>query len=281
MMWKESYNIGVPSVDEQHRQLFDMVEGLFGIINANATNIKDECNKAIVFLKDYVVKHFNDEEAYLVSVNYEELDKHKLIHRDFVNTVLDYENKMVESDYDLATIKQFSGMLATWLIYHVAGEDRKYTEKLKKNASPQSSTYEDSFELSMKNVFSTLTGVSIEDVKKGDKVLSEDKLYVNVGLTGNTQGNATFVYPKETAFSLIENMTSMQIQEVDDMVVSALCEVANIVSGNAASVLAAAGIECDITTPSFAHTETETKEGKCIQFNTELGEIGVTISLEG
>lgn len=280
MMWKESYNIGIAKVDQQHRQLFDMIEGLFEIINTNSPNIVNECNKAIDFLKDYVVKHFRDEEEYLESVQYEEIEKHKKIHRDFIRTVLDYEKKMHESNYDLATVKQFSGMLATWLIYHVVGEDRKYVEQLKERPSSNITTYEDSFELSMKNVFRTLTGAAIEDVKRGDAITSPDHLYVKVGLKGSTPGDAVFVYPRETAFSLIENMTSMAIREVDDIVVSALCEVSNIVSGNAASVLAAAGIECDITTPDFSSTSCEKLSNKCIQFDTELGKIGVSVNLD-
>ncbi len=279
-MWKESYRVGVESVDAQHIQLFEMVEGLLDIVRAERTDIKEECNKAIEFLKDYVIKHFDDEEAYLEAVAYEGIEAHKLIHRDFINTVLAYDANIKKSNYDLAVIKQFSGMLTTWLIYHVAGEDRRYVEGKDGKIAPHIKTYEDGFELSMQNIFSTIAGVSIDGVKKACLLDCEDeRLFVNVGLKGNSNGRATFMYPKQTAFSLIENMTSMQVNVVDDLVVSALCEVANIVSGNAASVLAASGMECDITTPEFS-TNPEAVEGRqFIHFSTELGEVGVAISM--
>ena len=281
MMWKESYRIGIESIDLQHIQLFNMVENLLEIIRAEKSDIQHECNQAIDFLKDYVVRHFEDEEAYLASVNYEGIEAHKLIHRDFVNTVLNYEKKMKESGYDMADVKQFSGMLTTWLIYHVAGEDRRYTGTVEIDSTPHSKTYEDSFERSMKSVFGTLTGVAIDGVSRDQKIADdEERLYVNVGLKGGSKGNATFTYPKETAFSIIQNMTSMEVNQVDDLVISALCEMANIVSGNAASELAASGIQCDITTPDFKDSAEISEKSQYIQFSTQLGEVGVRIDIQ-
>lgn len=281
MMWKESYRIGIESIDLQHMELFNMVENLLEIIRAEKSDIQQECNRAIDFLKDYVVRHFEDEEAYLESVNYPDIEAHKLIHKGFVNTVLSYEKKMKESGYDMADVKQFSGMLTTWLIYHVAGEDRRYIQTEKIDSVPHSKTYEESFERSMKSVFGTLTGVAIDEVVRDQKIVGEEeRLYVNVGLKGGYTGQATFTYPKETAFSIIENMTSMEVSEVDDLVISALCEMANIVSGNAASELAASGIECDITPPHFQSDDQLSEKKDYIQFATKLGEVGVRIDIQ-
>lgn len=277
-MWKESYGIGVEIIDSQHKQLFEMVENLMRIVNKQQEEVKSESIKAVAFLKDYVVRHFADEEEYQLSLNYEGYEKHKRIHEGFIETVLDFERRMVETDFSLGVVKQFAGMLATWLIYHVAREDRKYVSLIKDKQLSEAGTYQESFEESMKNVFTTLTGVSINDVTDGLPDM-EEKFYVNIGITGSSEGEVMFAFPKETAFSIIHAMTLMEVVTVDDIVVSALCEIANIVSGNAASVLAAGGIQCDITTPKFVEEQQQVESNQSIRFSTDLGDVGVTIKL--
>lgn len=169
-------------------------------------------------------------------------------------------------------------MLATWLIYHVAREDRKYVSLIKDKQLSEAGTYEESFVESMKNVFTTLTGVTINDVADGLPNM-EEKFYVNIGITGSSEGEVMFVFPKETAFSIIHAMTFMEVVTVDDIVVSALCEVANIVSGNAASILAAGGIKCDITTSKFLEQRQQLESNQSIRFSTDLGDLGVTLKL--
>lgn len=278
-MWKDSYRIGVDIIDEQHKGLFDMVENLLNIVKQQQENVKDECIKAVAFLKDYVVKHFADEEAYQRSINYEGYEKHRMIHQGFIATVLDFEKKMAESGYDLAVVKQFTGMLVTWLIYHVASEDRRYID-LVQPAQPlaEAKTYQDSFTESMRKVFTTLTGAAVDDVVAGLPMV-EEELYVSVGLTGRWEGDVVFIFPKETAFAIIQAMTFMEVEAVDDIVISALCEVSNIVSGNAASVLAAGGIKCDITTPNFSDEKQSLEASHSLRFATELGDVGVTLQL--
>ena len=62
MMWKDSYRLGVERIDQQHMELFRMTEDLVNAVKAGAG--VEEYQKALGFLKDYVVYHFRDEEAY-------------------------------------------------------------------------------------------------------------------------------------------------------------------------------------------------------------------------
>lgn len=98
-MWKESYGIGVEIIDSQHKQLFEMVENLMRIVNKQQEEVKSESIKAVAFLKDYVVRHFADEEEYQISLNYEGYEKHKRIHEGFIETVLDFERRMLQTDF--------------------------------------------------------------------------------------------------------------------------------------------------------------------------------------
>ena len=60
-MWKESYKIGIKTIDDQHQALFLMVADLLRAIEGGAD--AQAFAEGIKFLKDYVVVHFRDEEA--------------------------------------------------------------------------------------------------------------------------------------------------------------------------------------------------------------------------
>lgn len=279
-MWKESYRIGVDIVDRQHKELFETVERLIRIVNANHENVKDESMRTVTFLKDYTVKHFSDEEAYQRSVNYAGYERHKKVHEKFIDTVLDFERQMIETDFAARIVKQFAGMLTTWLTYHVCGEDRKFTAAAQDILPLEhAATYQEGFVQSMKNVFGTLTGTEVSDVSTGLPQATEE-LRVDVGLTGHQEGDVIFVFPKDTALGIFKAMTSMEPEGADDIVISALCEVSNIVSGNAASVLAAGGTACDITTPAYTEKREELDVTQSLRFATDLGDVGIAVQLK-
>lgn len=68
MMWKESYRLGVDRIDEQHIELFRMTEELIRAIERRAST--EAYQKALGFLKDYVIYHFADEEQYQAPIGY-------------------------------------------------------------------------------------------------------------------------------------------------------------------------------------------------------------------
>lgn len=280
-MWKESYRIGIDSIDQQHQELFAMVKNLLGIVARPPEDVQAQCVQSIAFLKDYVVRHFADEEAYQRELGYSGHEAHREIHRGFVTKVLAFERQMVDSNFATPVVKQFVGLLVAWLIHHVTSEDLRYADLAKSRplqSQGKAETYRDSFEQSMRDVFSTMTGAAVEEVTQG-LPQQPDQLFVRVGLLGQQQGEVVFAFPSATTFSIIQAMTFMEVDAVDEMVISALCEISNIVSGTAASVLAGSGIACDITTPSLVEGTGSPNQEAALRFSTEIGELGVSIHL--
>jgi len=128
-MWKESYSIGVDFIDQQHKELFKKVEELLIEIRSNGLRHKERCIETIVFLKEYALNHFADEEAYQLSTGYKEHDSHKKQHEKFVEILLRHEKKMAASDFAEKDVIEFLEMLFKWLSFHVADADKK----MKKN----------------------------------------------------------------------------------------------------------------------------------------------------
>jgi len=80
---------------------------------------------------------------------------------------------------------------------------------------------------------------------------SEDVI-IMVGLTGKIRGQAVFSLTKDFAMRIASAMMmGMPISEFDDMAKSAISELANMIMGNAATILYNRGINIDITPPSL------------------------------
>ena len=123
MMWKDSYRLGVERIDEQHKELFRMTEDLVNAVQRGAS--VTEYQKVLEFLKDYVIYHFRDEEAYQASIQYEGLAAHQAEHRQFTQTVQQYEKRLTENGFEEKTMKDLAGTVTAWLIYHVVDTDQK------------------------------------------------------------------------------------------------------------------------------------------------------------
>lgn len=134
MMWKEKYIIGIPMIDEQHKELFDRVEKFLealrkdGKWNEKLTEIK----ATLSFMQNYVVEHFAAEEAFQRKIGYTDLEKHHKIHKEFTDYVMDCAQNFEKDGYPQKEVQQFAGKLLAWLINHVVATDLKMSRFVKK-----------------------------------------------------------------------------------------------------------------------------------------------------
>ena len=65
MIWKEKYNVGVPVIDQQHKELFERVTTFVETLRSQKdwSEKVDQVNTTLAFMKEYVVTHFADEEG--------------------------------------------------------------------------------------------------------------------------------------------------------------------------------------------------------------------------
>lgn len=133
MIWKEKYRIGVPLIDSQHEELFRRVtEFVETLRSPGEWNQKSEkVNETLDFMKDYVITHFHDEEAYQREIGYPEFEEHRKIHNDMVRYVGEVAAQNERGDCDERLMQQFAGKLLAWLINHVAANDQKIAQYVK------------------------------------------------------------------------------------------------------------------------------------------------------
>lgn len=127
MLWKEKYELGVPLIDEQHKELFKRVESFMQVLRmASSWEDKvEKVNETLNFMNTYVVEHFRDEEAFQQEIGYPGEEEHKKVHADMVNYVIAVTEEYKNSGYDEQLIQKFAGKLMAWLINHVASEDQR------------------------------------------------------------------------------------------------------------------------------------------------------------
>lgn len=130
MIWKEKYKIGVPLIDAQHEELFSRVTAFVETLRSDKEwDAKvASVNETLNFMKDYVVTHFHDEEAYQGEIGYPQLEQHRKIHNDMVAYVGTISERCENGGLNEITMQQFAGKLVTWLVNHVVADDQKIAD---------------------------------------------------------------------------------------------------------------------------------------------------------
>ncbi len=109
------------------------------------------------------------------------------------------------------------------------------------------------FLLATKKVLKDMCGVDLAVgtpyVKK--EKFNEDTIVICLGVVGNIKGQVILALNNSAACDIATRMCMMTITELDDLSLSALCELGNMVFGNAATLLSTKGIIIDITPPTI------------------------------
>lgn len=123
LVWEDRFNIGVDIIDKEHQKLFKIINRLFAFAEDEEKS-QWVCKEGIKYFKDHAIKHFADEEAYMISSHYEGFKMHKRIHDDFrENTLPALEQELEHTLYSPDAVNHFLSVCTGWLIGHTLTED--------------------------------------------------------------------------------------------------------------------------------------------------------------
>lgn len=118
----EDLRLDITVVDDQHRKLVDLINGLIDLEADEAGS--EAIPRALDELADYIEIHFQTEEEMMKAVDYPAFAEHRQQHAKFVKKTLqfnrDYRNREETLGVDMLIF------LSTWLIEHIKGEDPKF-----------------------------------------------------------------------------------------------------------------------------------------------------------
>ncbi|MGB1199347.1 MAG: bacteriohemerythrin [Thalassotalea sp.] len=126
MVWKESYSVGIESLDNDHKKLINLLNQF---TTAYDYAMSEEYERqALRDLIDYTQYHFQREEQLLAEHHFPDLLAHKAQHKKMiaqVNSFMDLYNEQGHNALD-----EISDFLSNWLINHINGTDKEYSALL-------------------------------------------------------------------------------------------------------------------------------------------------------
>ena len=129
-VWNECFVTGLPTVDEQHLRLVELINRFGeGVMEARAVT-QPQLEAVFAELADYARFHFHDEEALMaqhaVDERYQTL--HHREHHHFLQEVTRLHHSLSSADPAAATrLQQF---LVDWLAYHILGSDQDLARQI-------------------------------------------------------------------------------------------------------------------------------------------------------
>jgi len=126
--WSDKLNLGVPQIDNQHKELIRLVNGLISAVSLDRP--EKTINNVLKKLREYTVFHFNSEEVFMDSIGYDNLNKHVAEHIDLKKKVKEFQRSICKGEsVEVMTLLDF---LKPWLLNHILESDREIAAFIKR-----------------------------------------------------------------------------------------------------------------------------------------------------
>lgn len=122
-VWKDSFNIGVERIDEQHRILFEVMNRLY--VSMASGEPEPLVVNALNDLRFYAGQHFHDEEGILARAGFPAIETQRAQHGFFTA-------QLEAFDVRKPTARDALTFLKDWFLQHVLGTDRRFEEWLRR-----------------------------------------------------------------------------------------------------------------------------------------------------
>mgnify|MGYP000998529834 CR=1 FL=1 len=126
--WKDEYKIGVETIDNQHKKLFEIANTAYELLK-NDTYIDkyDRIVQILEELKEYTKFHFKSEEEYMESIGYKRLLSQKVAHNDFIDKIYSINLSEIDENQD-EYILEILDFIVNWISVHILESDMLITK---------------------------------------------------------------------------------------------------------------------------------------------------------
>jgi hemerythrin-like metal-binding protein len=128
--WSDHFLTGFPSIDAQHRHLFELINRIGAQLAASQPAPGQTLDEVFRELASYAATHFKEEERLMqdtgVAATY--FQHHARIHREFVTQL---KTLWAQRKVMSAPAETIHGFLAAWLSTHILGEDQDMARHLR------------------------------------------------------------------------------------------------------------------------------------------------------
>ena len=127
--WDDSIALGIPTIDQQHKAIFDWINTLNEAIKSDDSS--EAVGEVIWGLISYVTEHFSEEERLMLSCNYPDLIVHRTEHDNFVTRLREIQVEFIGGQEVGASVLDF---MVHWLVCHIKGTDQGYNRFIQQQA---------------------------------------------------------------------------------------------------------------------------------------------------
>ena len=124
--WSPVFATGIDQIDEEHQELFRMINTLTQEISTGLENSGIEAfDRTVNELITYAQEHFAHEERIMIEHNIDprHLSLQKMEHHSFVYDVEKFHSKFIVSDQMTKHLKDLVFLITTWMAYHTLKVD--------------------------------------------------------------------------------------------------------------------------------------------------------------
>lgn len=114
--------INIEQIDNEHRQLFQVINESIELIN-KTDDVIPLCNNLLKTLKDYSLNHFAHEEAYMKEINDPELSLQKKEHAAFADKINNFKLDTSSKENAKKSLNELLIYLVRWLYHHILSSD--------------------------------------------------------------------------------------------------------------------------------------------------------------
>ncbi|NGZ04930.1 MAG: hemerythrin family protein [Magnetococcales bacterium] len=119
--WNDQWNTGDAQIDQEHQKLFKMLLLFNEAWEMGYSLVRSTLDDVIA----YTNYHFNHEEGRYAEMNFPELSRHKEQHREFLDQLHAFQDKLNQGEDRDALGYDFGQFLQNWLIQHIQSEDKR------------------------------------------------------------------------------------------------------------------------------------------------------------
>jgi len=125
--WKDEYNVGVESLDIQHRKFLENLNKMADIINKG--KCKERISELFFSLGHFAENYFTQEEMLFKEYQYPNFSKHKEAHNAFIEEVIKLKEEF--SNNSTTVCKNIYLFLENWFNNHILQYDKEAVTFLK------------------------------------------------------------------------------------------------------------------------------------------------------
>jgi len=127
LVWKEEYAIGVESIDNQHKHLFEIGNSIYELLENYVLEDKyDRIINVLNDLREYTKYHFQSEEDYMIEIMYSGYFKQKVEHEDFIDKIEEIQLQDLDENQE-KHIRELLLFVFNWILEHILQRDKLIT----------------------------------------------------------------------------------------------------------------------------------------------------------